>query len=382
MSDELPEQEHDRIAEPEVETIDAPVAADIPPKQPGRARTVLAIAASVVVLVLGAAWATLVIRDAYESSFVPAGVVFRDVELGGLDATEAGTAIGERLAELATEPLTLNVGDAMQTVQLGEVTSFDATAIATEALSVREQTPFVWRVLHDWSGEPIPREIMLPYSVDETAIDEYVAGLAKQYNTKAKNAKRYVEGYKIKIKDDVKGRSVLTTATADALSAAVKSLAEDEKPDVVVVQFKEKTAKTTTAKLSKKTALVVSLSKRRIYLYKGDKLVKTYACAIGTPSHPTPQGDFKIVLKRYMPTWSNPGSAWAADMPQTIAPGPSNPLGVRALNLNAPGIRIHGTTNIGSVGTAASHGCMRVANSQIVDLYDRVKVGDPVYIKR
>ncbi len=67
-------------------------------------------------------------------------------------------------------------------------------------------------------------------------------------------------------------------------------------------------------------------------------------------------------------------------MPAYIPPGPTNPLGLRALYLNSPGIRIHGTYKTWTIGTAASHGCMRVANSQIVKLYPLVPVGTPVFI--
>jgi lipoprotein-anchoring transpeptidase ErfK/SrfK len=67
-------------------------------------------------------------------------------------------------------------------------------------------------------------------------------------------------------------------------------------------------------------------------------------------------------------------------MPRSIAPGPTNPLGTRALNLTAPSIRFHGTTNIGSIGTAASHGCMRMRRPDIEDLYERVEVGTKVFI--
>ena len=67
-------------------------------------------------------------------------------------------------------------------------------------------------------------------------------------------------------------------------------------------------------------------------------------------------------------------------MPSYIGPGPSNPLGTRALYLDAPGIRIHGTNNIASVGTPASHGCMRMVRHDVEDLYPRVPVGTPIWI--
>jgi lipoprotein-anchoring transpeptidase ErfK/SrfK len=67
-------------------------------------------------------------------------------------------------------------------------------------------------------------------------------------------------------------------------------------------------------------------------------------------------------------------------MPSHIGPGFYNPLGLRALYLSAPGIRIHGTAQTWSMGHRASHGCIRLTNHNILDLYPRVKVGTPVYI--
>jgi lipoprotein-anchoring transpeptidase ErfK/SrfK len=270
----------------------------------------------------------------------------------------------------------------MNTVDLGEVAHFDHKRIVNEIMEVRGRENFLIRARHDWLGEEIQREVELYHAIDETAISTYVKDLAKSYDSKPKNAKRSVKGYDIVIKADVSGRKIEIKQTEERMMSCAQTAAETGKTSSVIVPYKELKAKTTAAKLAKKTGLVVSLSKRRIYLYKGDKLVKSYPCAIGTPSHPTPKGDFKIVAKRSAPTWTNPGSAWASSMPDSIPPGPSNPLGLRALNLNAPGIRIHGTTNIGSLGTPASHGCMRVANAQIVDLFSRVSTGDPVYVKQ
>jgi lipoprotein-anchoring transpeptidase ErfK/SrfK len=73
-------------------------------------------------------------------------------------------------------------------------------------------------------------------------------------------------------------------------------------------------------------------------------------------------------------------------MPATIGPGASNPLGLRAMNLNNAkgkdtGYRIHGTSKLGSIGTAASHGCIRVANKNIVKLYKKVPTGTPVVVQ-
>jgi L,D-transpeptidase ErfK/SrfK len=67
-------------------------------------------------------------------------------------------------------------------------------------------------------------------------------------------------------------------------------------------------------------------------------------------------------------------------MPAYIPPGPNNPLGTRALYLNTSGIRIHGTSKRSSIGTAASHGCMRMLREDVEALYPLVPVGTKIHI--
>jgi len=124
----------------------------------------------------------------------------------------------------------------------------------------------------------------------------------------------------------------------------------------------------------------IVLSERKLYLYGGDgTVVTTYRVAVGMPKYPTPTGNLRIITKQVDPTWNPPDSAWAAGM-GPVPPGPENPLGTRWMGLNSPGIGIHGTPTSSSIGTAASHGCIRMLIPQAEDLFARVFVGTPVEI--
>jgi lipoprotein-anchoring transpeptidase ErfK/SrfK len=128
-------------------------------------------------------------------------------------------------------------------------------------------------------------------------------------------------------------------------------------------------------------ALLVVLGERKLYSYRvGGTLEKVYRCAIGMSRYPTPRGTFKVIAKKVNPSWTNPGSKWARSMPRYIRPGPNNPLGTRALYLNASGIRIHGTSQVRSIGRAASHGCVRMVRKDIESLYTKIPVGTTVFI--
>jgi len=132
--------------------------------------------------------------------------------------------------------------------------------------------------------------------------------------------------------------------------------------------------------------ILVVRSERRLFLYDKGKLVTQYRIAVGRKGNATPQGNFVIGLRRKSPTWNNPGSAWARKMPKRIGPGPNNPLGVRALNLDRENgkptlLRIHGTSNTRSIGQAASAGCIRLTNQNIVKLFNQVPSGTKVWIR-
>jgi len=123
----------------------------------------------------------------------------------------------------------------------------------------------------------------------------------------------------------------------------------------------------------------IDLSDRKLYLTRDGKPAGTYSVAVGQPEYPTPMGSFEIISKVVDPTWIPPNSEWAKDM-VTAAPGPGNPLGTRWMGINSPGIGIHGTYATSSVGTAASHGCMRMHLHEAEELFELVFVGTPVEI--
>lgn len=129
-----------------------------------------------------------------------------------------------------------------------------------------------------------------------------------------------------------------------------------------------------------KTVLVVDIMGNTLSWYDQDTLVKTYYVATGEPKYPTPLGKYYIIRKEENPVWINPNVEWSKDMPPRIEPGPSNPLGVRALVTSAAGgtVLIHGTANL--TPGLYSHGCIRMANWAVLELFDHVNVGSPVFI--
>ncbi len=126
--------------------------------------------------------------------------------------------------------------------------------------------------------------------------------------------------------------------------------------------------------------ILVRTGENKLYLYDKGVMVKSWSVATGSASYPTPTGIYKIITKIENPSWYNPGSDWAKGLPKVIGPGPYNPLGTKALELDAPGILIHATSDRGSIGYSASHGCIRMLEETEAELFSMVPVGTRVAI--
>jgi L,D-transpeptidase ErfK/SrfK len=116
--------------------------------------------------------------------------------------------------------------------------------------------------------------------------------------------------------------------------------------------------------------VVVSLADRKVALVEDGVVVKVYPIAVGKPRTPSPTGEFRIVNRIPRPTYYAPGVV--------IRPGPSNPLGTRWIGLDRKGYGLHGTNVPRSIGHAASHGCIRLRNHDVEDLFERISEGDVV----
>jgi hypothetical protein len=116
--------------------------------------------------------------------------------------------------------------------------------------------------------------------------------------------------------------------------------------------------------------IIVSIPDRKLAVMEAGRVLRVFPTAVGAPKSPSPAGAFKIVERIPDPTWYTKG--------RIVPPGKSNPLGTRWLGLSVKGYGIHGTNNPGSIGHNASHGCIRMRNHDVEQLFEMVSVGDAV----
>lgn len=124
--------------------------------------------------------------------------------------------------------------------------------------------------------------------------------------------------------------------------------------------------------------LLLKLGQRKVHVYQGQKLIASYPVAIGRPEYPTPTGEFKVFEMIVNPAWQSP---WTGEVE---TPGIDGSLGLRWIGfveMSNGVIGFHGTPNVASIGQAASHGCVRMRNTDIVKMYEHVQVGTIVRVE-
>ncbi|HZH12411.1 MAG TPA: L,D-transpeptidase [Microvirga sp.] len=129
--------------------------------------------------------------------------------------------------------------------------------------------------------------------------------------------------------------------------------------------------------------IVVSTSERRLYYVLGDGKAVRYGVGVGRPGF-TWGGTHSITMKREWPDWRPPAAMLKRrpDLPRYMKGGPDNPLGARAMYIGSTIYRIHGSNEPETIGEAVSSGCIRMTNEDVIDLYNRAKVGARVIVQR
>ncbi|MBD2072171.1 L,D-transpeptidase [Leptolyngbya sp. FACHB-671] len=124
--------------------------------------------------------------------------------------------------------------------------------------------------------------------------------------------------------------------------------------------------------------LVLKLGQRRVYVHRGEEILASYPVAIGTANTPTPTGEFEVFQMIENPVWQNP---WTGEV---RSPGANSALGLRWIAFNEMPhgiIGFHGTPTISSIGRAASNGCVRMHNADVVALFEQVEIGTTVIVE-
>jgi len=298
---------------------------------------------------------------------VRAGVSAGGVDLSGLDVPAATAKLDAELAPRLAGDLLIGVAGRPWTLKMADAKlELDSERTAKRALYAKaDVTQVAPAITHS-----------------RTAVRTFVEDIAKEVGKPARDARIKITLRHIFRERSRPGRKLDVDAARKAIDAALDDSAAA--PRVLHQPLTRVRAKVNADDLARvyNTVITVDRAHFKLRLYKALKFRKSYGVAVGQPAYPTPTGRFAITSKQVNPVWSVPNSPWAGELQGTTVEGGSaaNPLKARWMGI-ANGVGIHGTGEDYSIGTRASHGCIRMHVADVIDLFKRVPVGTPVLIK-
>jgi lipoprotein-anchoring transpeptidase ErfK/SrfK len=340
----------------------------------------VALVAIVAVGLLLAVVAGAFAYDATQKHEIAKGITAGGVDIGGMSANKAKQTLSEKLATPLTQPLTVVYRHRHFRISAARAhLAIDVNSMVAQAVDKSRSGNFFGRAFRSATGGKVDNTVAPIVTYDHSAIDRLVARVERGVNRPPQNASVSYTADGLKRVPARLGLAI----QADQLTAAVNAaLVRPGGSRTVRAKAILTDPKVTTSRVAARypTFIIVNRTTRQLKFYKRLKLSKTYNIAVGMAGLETPAGLYHIQNKQVNPSWHVPNSAWAGKLAgKVIPPGPADPIKARWMGI-FDGAGIHGTDEIGSLGSAASHGCVRMAIPDVEALYDQVDVGTPVFV--
>ena len=307
-----------------------------------------------------------------------AGVTAAGVDVSGLTVDEATQKLVATYGDRLKMGVSVKVaGRMIQMSAKQAAVKFDAPLSATRALYAGRQlaaTP------PPPGAAPVSVDVPLAIELSQQAVRRFAGRVDRRVSRQPRNSKLRITLRRVSVSHSRPGRDIDHAALAHSIMAAFRDprLGRVFRPKLISIKAKVNALQ---VRKTARTVITIDQSTFTLRLFKDFKLRKRYRVAVGQPGYPTPRGRFSIVSKQVNPTWSVPNSPWAGELAGTSVVGGSaaNPLKARWMGI-VNGVGIHGTGEDGSIGTRASHGCIRMHVGDVIDLFARVPIGAPVLI--
>jgi hypothetical protein len=257
-----------------------------------------------------------------------------------------------------------------------------AAHVAFDALLTAKRALYAGRAAPPAPAPCAGIDVPLAVTHSQRAVRRFAGRVDRRLSRAVRDSRIVITLRRVRVTHSRAGRDI----DGLALAAQIGEALVDPRLDRVFTPALVKVKPKLTADLARKaagTVITIDQSSFTLRLFKNLRQRKTYKVAVGQSAYPTPNGRYAIQSKQINPVWSVPNSPWAGELAGTTVGGGSaaNPLKARWMGI-ANGVGIHGTGEDYSIGTRASHGCIRMHVSEVIALYRRVPVGTPVLIGR
>jgi lipoprotein-anchoring transpeptidase ErfK/SrfK len=287
--------------------------------------------------------------------------------------------IRRQLQEPLENPIRVHRGQTHFTLSAEDAgVEADVGGMVDEAHEASRDGSIFSRVARDITGGEEDAQVPARVNYSSSAVHDLVQRVRSKLNRAARDAQ--VDFPSLEKVKEQNGRKIKAAALEQRITQALTVPGVDRSVRAPIRVVKPKV---TEADLADKFPIVLVADRYnfKLRLYKHLALQREYTVAVGVVGFDTPAGLYHIQNKAVNPAWSVPNSAWAGSLAGTVVPGgtPENPLKARWLGI-FNGAGIHGTDETYSLGSAASHGCIRMSIPDVIELYDQVPVGAPIYI--
>ena len=346
-------------------------------------RTLPLIAAGLTLVCVGGGAAGVYAWDASRDDLIAPGVSAGGVEIGGMRAADARALLQARLAAPLERPLRVRTAGGGPRFSLSASRArleVDVEGMVQRALARSREGNALTRTLRNVREQRVEAEIPARVSYSRRAVERLVRRAERAIDRPARNARI---SYSATGLDRVPSSEGVALRARALRRAVERELVRPQSDRLVRAHTARVRPEVATSDLAERYPSFITVDRRRYQLrfFRDLEHVKTYRIAVGQVGLETPSGLYHIQNKAIDPAWSVPDADWAGDLAGKVIPGgrSDNPLKARWMGIY-DGAGIHGTDNEGSLGSSASHGCIRMAVPEVKELYRRVEVQTPVFI--
>jgi hypothetical protein len=337
------------------------------------------VIATIVVLLATALVGGALLYDRAQEGKIAGGVTIEGVDVGGMDADEAEAKVRRALLRPLDRPLRTVYRERTWQLSAAKLKlRADVGTAVEEAVRLSREGDLPTRLGRYLGGDQLEVEVSADLAYSRSAVNHFVRRVAADLDREARSASVRPGADALEVVASRPGRKLRDVLLTSELNEAVLGTG----PRTVRAHVHKTVPDVTTKEVAARYPSYLTLDRANftLRLWKDLELARTYTVAVGQEGLETPEGTYAIEWMEENPTWHVPESDWAGELAgQTIPPGPENPIKARWMAIYE-GAGIHGTEETGSLGSAASHGCVRMAISDVEELYDEVEVGTPVFI--
>jgi lipoprotein-anchoring transpeptidase ErfK/SrfK len=342
-------------------------------------RRTIIFATSAVLFVAALVVAAAYLYDRSQDGRIAAGVTIDGIDVGGMEAEDAESKLRRKLLRPLARPLRVVYRDRAWSLPGARLKVRAAIAPAVEdAVDVSREGDLPTRLGRYLGGDELEVEISAHLDYSRSAINRFVRRIAADLDREPRDAAVAPSADALEVVASHPGRKLRDVRLSDELREAVTGSG----PRTVRAHVHKTAPQVTTEQVASRYPSYLTLDRATftLRLFRDLELTRTYTVAVGQEGLETPEGIYEIQAMEEEPTWYVPESDWAGDLAgQVIPPGPDNPIKARWMAI-FEGAGIHGTEEVESLGSAASHGCVRMSIPDVEELYDQVEVGTPIFI--